>query len=349
MTAPRDAVRRASFSNWSLVATAHGRVQRLAPRLPRVFLVCAAMFTLVLVTRPSPAADAAPSRPIRFGTTAVILEDQVAILRSWKGYLEERLGRPVRFVHRGSYQEITELLSKDQLDFAWVCGYPYVRNRSFMRLLAIPIYEGRPLYQSYLIVPKSDTTTRSFHDLKGKIFAYSDPNSNSGFLVPQYELVRSGENPAAFFQKSFFTWAHSKVVNAVAAGLANGGAVDGYVWDTLQRTHPDLTAQTRVVRKSALYGFPPLVARAQHQREGLSCHAGGLGEHESGCSGAPTPGPAQSRRFCSRRSAPVRRYCRDPRLCPGATAGARWFGRRGEREPCSEVGGELTWERQIRV
>jgi phosphonate transport system substrate-binding protein len=264
MTALRDAVRHASFS-WSLLAAARGRVRQRARRLVRegavLLLTCAAMFALSLWARIPLAADDAPSRPIRFGTTAVILEDQVAILRSWKGYLEERLGRPVRFVHRGSYQEITELLSKDQLDFAWVCGYPYVRNRSFMRLLAIPIYEGRPLYQSYLIVPKSDTTTRSFRDLKGKIFAYSDPNSNSGFLVPQYELVRLGENPSVFFQKSFFTWAHSKVVNAVAAGLANGGAVDGYVWDTLQRTHPDLTAQTRVVRKSALYGFPPLVAR----------------------------------------------------------------------------------------
>lgn len=266
MTALRDAVRRASFSSGSLVATARGRVLRRTRALPReaaaLFVGCALFFALPLVTRTPLAADNAPSRPIRFGTTAVILEDQVAILRSWKGYLEERLARPVRFVHRGSYQEITELLSKDQLDFAWVCGYPYVRNRSFMRLLAIPLYQGRPLYQSYLIVPKSDTTTRSFRDLKGKIFAYSDPNSNSGFLVPQYELVRLGENPTVFFQKSFFTWAHSKVVNAVAAGLANGGAVDGYVWETLQQTHPDLTAQTRVVRKSALYGFPPLVARA---------------------------------------------------------------------------------------
>ncbi len=267
MTALPDSVRCASFLRWSLLPAARAHVRQPARRLSRevaalLFLACAGILTLLLWARITLAGDNISSRPIRFGTTAVILEDQVAILRSWKGYLEERVARPVRFVHRGSYQEITELLSKDQLDFAWVCGYPYVRNRSFMRLLAIPLYQGRPLYQSYLIVPKSDTTTRSFRDLKGKIFAYSDPNSNSGFLVPQYELVRLGENPTIFFQKSFFTWAHSKVVNAVAAGLANGGAVDGYVWETLQQTHPDLTARTRVVRKSALYGFPPLVARA---------------------------------------------------------------------------------------
>jgi len=262
MTARPQTVRSASFSIQRARARDHweDRLRLGAASMP--WLLIALFAVLLSAAQTTLSAEGAPARPLRFGTTAVILEDQVAILRSWKGYLEERIGRPVRFVHRGSYQEINELLSKDQLDFAWVCGYPYVRNRSFMRLLAIPLYEGRPLYQSYLIVPKSDTTTRSFRDLKGKIFAYSDPNSNSGFLVPQYELVRLGENPATFFQKSFFTWAHSKVVNAVGSGLANGGAVDGYVWETLQRTHPELTAQTRVVRKSALYGFPPLVARA---------------------------------------------------------------------------------------
>jgi len=267
MIAMPRTLRRASFLPWTFLSWARAAVARaLSATRPcglRASLPASGAALLIALWAPMPrAGDSDVSRPIRFGTTAVILEDQVAILHSWKGYLEERIGRPVRFVHRGSYQEISELLSKDQLDFAWVCGYPYVRNRSFMRLLAIPVYEGRPLYQSYLIVPKSDTTTRSFRDLKGKVFAYSDPNSNSGFLVPQYELVKLGENPASFFQKSFFTWAHSKVVTAVAAGLANGGAVDGYVWETLQRTHPELTAQTRVVRKSALYGFPPLVARA---------------------------------------------------------------------------------------
>lgn len=270
MTALPDCVRRASFSRWFHCPGARARVR---PRggwfssAAGLLSALPAMLALLFLPPTPLAAESVSARPIRFGTTAVILEDQVAILRSWKGYLEQRIGRPVRFIHRGSYQEINELLSKDQLDFAWVCGYPYVRNRSFMRLLAIPLYQGRPLYQSYLIVPNSDTTTRSFRDLKGKIFAYSDPNSNSGFLVPQYELVRLGENPAVFFQKSFFTWAHSKVVTAVAAGLAQGGAVDGYVWETLQRAHPELTAQTRVVRKSALYGFPPLVARASMRQK----------------------------------------------------------------------------------
>ena len=50
------------------------------------------------------------------------------------------------------------------------------------------------------------------------------------------------------------------MVEAVASGLAQGGSVDGYVWDTLALSHPELTAQTRIVNKSPQFGHPPIVA-----------------------------------------------------------------------------------------
>lgn len=205
--------------------------------------------------------DGQAEPPLRIGTTAVFLDNQVDFLNAWQTYLEQRLGRQVVFVRRGSYGEINDLLQRDQLEFAWVCGYPYVHYKSRLRLLAVPVFNGKPLYQSYLIVPQTDTHTRDYSDLKGTVFAYSDPNSNSGWLVPQYELYMRGIDSAAFFRKFFFTWAHRKVVEAVAAGLADAGAVDGYVWETLALQHPELTSKTRVVDKSAWYGFPPLVAR----------------------------------------------------------------------------------------
>jgi len=199
--------------------------------------------------------------PLNFGLTAVILQNRSAFLDHWRRYLEQRLKRPVRFVQRRSYSEITELIGSGELDVAWVCGYPYVRNHQRMRLLVVPHWNGRPLYQSYLIVPAGDTRTRDFADLKGTVFAYSDPNSNSGYLVPRYEMLSARLNPKKLFRKTFFTWAHQDVVRAVADGLAQGGAVDGYIWETLARIKPALTDRTRVVRKSEWYGFPPLVTR----------------------------------------------------------------------------------------
>lgn len=201
--------------------------------------------------------------PLLFGITPVILDEQADFLGRWQHYLEIRLGRPLRFVQRSSYREILNLLLTGKLDCAWLCGYPYVRHRRQLALLAVPQYAGQPLYRSYLIVPAEDRDSRSIADLRGRVFAYSDPDSNSGWLTPQVELKRLGADPGRHFRKTFFTWSHRKVVEAVAVGLAQGGAVDGYIWETLARRHPGLVRDTRVAWRSGLFGFPPLVAGAR--------------------------------------------------------------------------------------
>lgn len=198
---------------------------------------------------------------INIGITAVFLTHKTRFLNEWRVYLETHIGQPVKFVQRSSYREIMDLLLDGQLDFAWICGYPYIRHKSQLRLMAVPLYQGKPLYRSYLIVPSSDKTTRSLADLRGGIFAFSDPDSNSGYLVPQYALHEQGLDAGSHFRKHFFTWAHDKVVNAVALNVADGGAVDGYVWETLALINPQLTERTRVVTRSKEFGFPPLVAR----------------------------------------------------------------------------------------
>lgn len=218
---------------------------------------------LALATLPAWPAIAAngDGEVVRIGLTPVFLDDQVSFLGKWRAWLEQKLGRSVVFVQRGNYREIVDLLRSGKIDFAWLCGYPYVRHRHEFRLVAVPLWRGQPLYQSFLIVPADDKRTKTIADLRGKVFAYSDPDSNSGYLYPQYALTMLGEKPSIFFSRTFFTWAHRKVVEAVGVGLADGGAVDGYVWDTLAEVRPDLTAATRIIDRSPPLGYPPFVAR----------------------------------------------------------------------------------------
>lgn len=218
-------------------------------------LLAAATSLAASLLRPARAAE-----PLLFGATPVFLDEQAQLLADWQAWLEIRLGRPVRFVQRANYREITERLLADKLDLAWLCGYPYVRHRQTLHLVAVPSYQGAPLYRAYLITPSEDTRTRTIEDLRDRVFAYSDPDSNSGWLVPQVTIKRLGYDSGRFFRKTFFTWSHRRVVEACAAGLARGGAVDGYIWDTLARQHPELTRATRVVWRSETYGFPPIVA-----------------------------------------------------------------------------------------
>jgi phosphonate transport system substrate-binding protein len=221
-------------------------------------LLCRAALALLLLM----AATAHGGDVLRIGTTPVFLDDQAAFLKAWGQYIEGRISRPVRFVQRASYREITELMRRGDLDLAWMCSPPYLNNRDRMQLAVVPVFRGKPLYQSYLIVPSTDRTTKGFEDLKGAIYAFSDPDSNSGWLAPQVEMKRANLDGTTLFKRTFFTFAHKKVVEAVAVGLAQGGSVDGYVWETLALLHPEITSKTRVAWKSPWYGFPPIVARA---------------------------------------------------------------------------------------
>lgn len=217
---------------------------------------CIAAASLIGLSRKSQAAGG----KIRVGMTPAFLHDQHSLLAEWRDFMAASLQRPVEFVQRDSYRETMDLLRLEKLDFAWICDYPYLHLKQEVRLLAVPLYQGQPHYRSYLIVRKSDTQVRSMTDLAGSVFAYADPYSNTGYLSPRYEIRQLGRDPATFFRKTFFTWSHRKVVEAVASGLARGGAVDSYVWDTLAYVEPTLAARTRVVWRSPEYGFPPFVS-----------------------------------------------------------------------------------------
>ncbi|WP_162893743.1 phosphate/phosphite/phosphonate ABC transporter substrate-binding protein [Marinobacter sp. Arc7-DN-1] len=198
--------------------------------------------------------------PVRIGITPVFQTERTSTIRAWRDYLERRLERPVSFEQSNTYRDIINNLLARRLDFAWICGLPYVSNRSRLALTAAPLYQGAPLYRSYLIVPARDTTTERLADLRDKVFAYADPDSNSGFLVPHFQLIQQGLDPDTFFRKTFFTSGHSNAIKAVGVGLADGAHVDGYIWETMQRFNPEITDLTRVVTQSKPFAFPPIVA-----------------------------------------------------------------------------------------
>ncbi|GAB4396329.1 MAG: phosphate/phosphite/phosphonate ABC transporter substrate-binding protein [Rhodoferax sp.] len=172
-----------------------------------------------------------------------------------------RVGYPVVFVARETYRSVLDLLFSDQLDAAWICGYPYTLYRSRLNLISTPLYRGRPVYQAYLINNgRPESPIRGWVDLKGRVLAYADPLSNSGWLVAQSQL-RSAGLGARDLRRGFFARGHRNVAEAVASGLAHAGCIDGYVWETMRRQGMAAAHQTGVIWRSPWYGFPPLVSR----------------------------------------------------------------------------------------
>lgn len=214
-----------------------------------------------------PACVTAATAPIRIGLTPVILADQAAFLSRWSSYLADKVGAPVVFIARDEYQPILDLLFSGQLDAAWICGYPYVRQQRQLSLLAVPLYQGHPTYQAYLIRP-TGSPIKSWADLRGRVLAYSDRLSNSGWLVAQGQLKAAGIAPTDL-RRAFFAHGHRNVAEAVAAHLADAGSIDGYVWETMRQQKLGAALQTEVIWRSPPHGFPPIVAPAERQHPRL--------------------------------------------------------------------------------
>lgn len=205
----------------------------------------------------------AETKSVRLGLTPVFLDNDAAVLEALRSYLKEAFECDVAFVKRRSYREITDLARLGEVDAVWTCGFPYMANREALSLAAVPLWQSEPLYRAYLIAP-AGRRIAGYEDIEGDLHAFSDPDSNSGWLVTQSELVRMGHDPDAFLGRSIFTWSHRNVVRAVATGLAASGSVDGYVWEALRRAEPELTDATRVVWRSEPMGFPPVVVPRGH-------------------------------------------------------------------------------------
>lgn len=200
------------------------------------------------------------SAPIRLGLTPVFLDNDAEVIARLKAALGQATGLEIELIQRRTYQDVTGLLLEGGADAAWLCGFPYLQHEDALSLLGVPVWRGAPLYQSYLITG-AEFPAEGLADLRGGAHAFSDPDSNSGWLVTASDLARIGERPETFFGRTLFTYGHRNVVRAVAGGLTRSGSVDGYVWEALSAVEPELTARTRVIGRSEPLGFPPFVAR----------------------------------------------------------------------------------------
>ena len=211
--------------------------------------------------QPLPDQPAADVVPLRIAIAAVIspqgTADSYAPLLD---YLERTLNRPVELVQRRTYAEVNDLVESGYVDVAFVCTSAYVAgHRDFgMQLLAAPEVGGQTFYYSLLIVPV-DSLATSMADLRGKVFAFTDPMSNTGRNYPTHLVRQIGENPDTFFSRTFFTYSHDDAIRAVASRLADGAAVDSLVYDYAIKREPDLAARIKIIGRSQPFGIPPVV------------------------------------------------------------------------------------------
>src|SRR5260370_8056944 len=143
--------------------------------------------------------------------------------------LGEKLHRPASLIVGESFDQVRNA----EVDFAVLCGLPYVRlrreSRGAVEAIAAPIVEGerydqRPIYFSDVIVP-AHSPVAEFGDLRRRSWAFNEPESHSGYLITLSTLVEMAET-LAFFERWEMTGFHEESIRKVAPAQAEASAVD---------------------------------------------------------------------------------------------------------------------------
>jgi phosphonate transport system substrate-binding protein len=213
--------------------------------------------------QPLPVPDERPAGTFRIAIAAVLSPEGTATLyRPLTNYFGKAVGRPVQLIQRRNYQEVNDLLARGGVDVAFVCTGAYLEGKDIMSLLVVPRINDKVTYRSYLIV-HSSSAIDSFEELRGKVFAFTDPLSNTGYFHPLSILAETKEQPETFFARTIFTYSHDRSIYAVVRGLVDGASVDHLVYQYAVRRDHEIGLQTKIIDKSKEYGIPPVVVPAQ--------------------------------------------------------------------------------------
>ena len=206
---------------------------------------------------------------IRVAVAAMIsAKESVVYYHQLLDFIAKQVGHKIELIQRKTYSEINELLKTGKIDLAFICSGPYATGRQTFgfEALAVPQVRGKHSYHSYLIV-NQNSAFQDLMDLRGKTFAFTDPESNTGKLVPTYWLVQQKERPKEFFGKIIYTHSHDNSIMAVATSLVDGAAVHEQIWEYFNDKNPTFTSSTRIIKKSQPFGNPPVVASKHLSRQ----------------------------------------------------------------------------------
>ena len=212
---------------------------------------------------PLPEYEAKQDATLRVAVAAILSpEGTVASYHALLAHLGKLLGVPVQMVQRRTYQEINELIAKGSIDLAFVCTGAYQAGAKDMTVLVVPQINGATTYRAVILASRK-VGVRTFADLRGKSFAFSDPISNTGFTYPQSLLTAMSEDPKTFFSRTFFTYSHDRTISAIVEGMATAGSVDELVYLHALKRDPTLADTLLVLQRSEDFPIPPVVAPRQ--------------------------------------------------------------------------------------
>lgn len=171
--------------------------------------------------------------------------------------LEKKIGIPVQMLASKTYDEAVKKLKNKEADVAYLGPFAYVKAHDDFgaRLIVRTVDDDNTEFYHSLIITRKESDIKTLQDLKGKSFAFTDPNSTSGFLFPMLGLSKAGIRLEDFSRIEYLK-RHVNSLLAVYNGQTDAGAVSSTAKNKVKVNFDDI----RILWKSEPIYRGPWVA-----------------------------------------------------------------------------------------
>lgn len=139
--------------------------------------------------------------------------------------LHKELGMDVEPFVATDYTGVVEALRAKKLDIAFLSPASYVlaKNEANIQVALKSHRKGSAAYYA-AIITRSDSGIKTLKDLKNKTFAFGDPLSTTGHIIPRKMFLENGIDPGKDFAHVIYSGGHDATVLAVLHRKVDAGA-----------------------------------------------------------------------------------------------------------------------------
>lgn len=221
--------------------------------------------------------EAAPAvTEINFGILST--ESQANQKPLWEPFIADMskaIGIPVKPFYVTQYAGVIEGMRFGKVQVAWLGGKSYIEAakianaEAFAQTVAL---DGKKGYYSHLIANKQNPIVAAAKKMGGDkyviknaaklAFAFNDPNSTSGFLVPSYYVfAKSNVDPKKIFKRLIFAGNHEATALAVANKQVDVATNNNESLERLEKTNPEARKKIEVIWTSPIIPSDPIAYR----------------------------------------------------------------------------------------
>ena len=185
----------------------------------------------------SPAWSQGTAKPGVLTVGFIPAEDSRAMVRQSQAILDivaKHTGMKIDTFVGSDYNATIEALRAGHVDVALLGPFSYVLATTVAQVEAFAVTvtarSMQPSYQAIVIAGK-DSGINSLADLKGKTFAFVDPGSTSGFMVPSAAMIKLGITPEKDFKQVMYSGGHDATIVSVGSGKVDAGSVADRIYE----------------------------------------------------------------------------------------------------------------------